>query len=149
MYAMAFTRFYDDPDRVMKKLQESTGPGLYSIGQPGNGNKPHYIKDPSIILQKWGANLYNDRVNVESELLGINYRLNQDTVPQKKIDTDEIVYPVYSKEVTSQSRVTVPVWTTRDLEQTNFWYLPLNPQENVTIPFEVTSTRLLEKDKKR
>jgi hypothetical protein len=149
MYAMAFTRFYDDPDRVMKKLQESTGPGLYSIGQPGNGNKPYYIKDPSIILQKWGANLYNDRVNVESELLGINYRLNQDTVPQKKIDTDEIVYPVYSKEVTSQSRVTVPVWTTRDLEQTNFWYLPLNPQENVTIPFEVTSTRLLEKDKKR
>jgi hypothetical protein len=149
MYAMAFTRFHDDPDRVMKKLQESTGPGLYSIGQPGNGSKPHYIKDPSIILQKWGANLYNDRVNVESELLGINYRLNRDTVSQKKIDTDEIVYPVYSKEVTSQSRAVVPVWMTRDVEQTKLWYLPLNPQENAILPFEVTSTRLLEKDKMR
>ena len=146
---MAFTRFYDDPCRVMKKLQESTDPGLYSLGQPGNGSKPHYIKDPSIILQKWGANLYNDRVNVESELRGIPYKLNRDTIQQKKIDSDEIVYPVYSKEVTSQSRVIAPVWMTRDVEQTKLWYLPLNPQENVILPFATTSTRLLEKDKQK
>jgi hypothetical protein len=148
MYAMAFTRFYDDPDRVMKKLQESTDPGVYCLGQPGNGDRPHYIKDPSIILQKWGANLYHDRVNVESELRGIPYKLNRDTVTQKKIDTNEITYPVYAKEVTSQSRVIAPVWMTRDVEQTKLWYLPLNPQEHVIMPFSTTSTRLLEKDKR-
>ena len=63
---MAFTRFHDDPDRIMKQLQESTDQGMYQLNQPGNGDRPHYIKDPSIILQKWGANLHKDKVGVES-----------------------------------------------------------------------------------
>ena len=41
----------------------------------------------------------------------------------------------------------MPAWTARDLEQTNWSILPLNPQENVCFPFENNlSTRILEKD---
>jgi hypothetical protein len=46
-----------------------------------------------------------------------------------------------------QPRATDPAWTARDLEQSHFYYLPLNPQENVCIPFQNNlSTRILEKD---
>ena len=47
-----FTRFYDDPSRIMKKLQESTDQGLYYLNQPGNGDRPPFIDDPQILLQK-------------------------------------------------------------------------------------------------
>jgi hypothetical protein len=46
-----------------------------------------------------------------------------------------------------QPRATDPAWTARDLEQSHFSYLHLNPQENVCIPFQNNlSTRILEKD---
>ena len=54
---MAFTRFNDDPCRIMKQLQESTDQGRYILNVPGNGDKPCYIDDPYIRLQGWGANL--------------------------------------------------------------------------------------------
>ena len=75
---MAFTRFYDDPCRIMKKLQESTDQGLYYLNQPGNGDRPPFVEDPSILIQKWGANLYHDKTGVESELLGITQPLSHD-----------------------------------------------------------------------
>jgi len=52
---MAFTRFHDDPCRIQKALQESTGPGRYSIDVPGNGISPSYMEDPYIRLQKMGG----------------------------------------------------------------------------------------------
>lgn len=46
-----------------------------------------------------------------------------------------------------KSRVTHPAWTYRDLEQTNWYYPQLNPQENVCFPFQNNlSTRILEKN---
>jgi len=75
---MAFTRFYDDPDRIMKKLQESTDQGMYYLNCPGNGEKPPYVADPNIILQKWGANLHENRIEVESELFRIREPLKRD-----------------------------------------------------------------------
>ena len=48
---------------------------------------------------------------------------------------------------TEQPRATHPAWTARDLEQTNWYILPLNPQENVCFPFENnTSTRIMERN---
>ena len=41
--------------KIMKKLQESTDQGLYYLNQPGNGERPPFINDPQIILQKWGT----------------------------------------------------------------------------------------------
>ena len=54
---MAFTRFHDDPCRIKKQLQESTGPGLFMIDVPGNGLNPCFMEDPFVRMQKWGANL--------------------------------------------------------------------------------------------
>ena len=144
---MAFTRFYDDPCRVMKKLQESTDQGMYYLNQPGNGDRPPFIEDPSIVIQTWGANVYHDRVGVESELLGINYRLSRDD-QRKPFTADPIQYPTYKKEITSQSRTIAPVWTARDLEQDHRYVLPMDPQENVIPIFEHNvSTRIVEKNK--
>jgi hypothetical protein len=48
---------------------------------------------------------------------------------------------------TEESRAIMPAWTARDLEQVNWYYLPLNPQENTCMPFlNNLSTRILEKD---
>ena len=143
---MAFTRFWDDPDCVMKRLQESTDIGMYYLNTPGNGEKPPFIEDPNIILQKWGANLHNNRVSVESELLGIHYNLTRDS-QERKFSSTAISYPSYKKEVTSQPRTTMPAFTARDLEQNHRYILHLNPQEHYmpTFPNNI-STRILVKD---
>jgi hypothetical protein len=131
----------------MKKLQESTDQGLYYLNQPGNGDRPPFIEDPSIVLQTWGANLHKDRVGVESELRGINYPLSRDD-RRKPFVSDAIEYPTCKKEVTSQSRTIAPVWTARDLEQNHRYILPFDPQEHVIPVFEHNvSTRIVEKDK--
>ena len=143
---MAFTRFHDDPDRIMKRLQESTDQGMYYLNQPGNGDKPPFFNDPQIILQKWGANLHEDRIKVESELRGIHNKLSR-TQHSILLTTTPIVYPTYSDEVTSQPRSTNPAWNARDLQQFSFAPLYLNPQENVELPFHANiSTRILERN---
>ena len=65
---MAFTRFHDDKARVEKQLQESTGPGRYMLNVPGNGTQPHFMEDPFIRLDKWGANLRTNTVKLDSIL---------------------------------------------------------------------------------
>ena len=48
---------------------------------------------------------------------------------------------------TEQPRAIMPAWTARDLEQNNFDYLPLDPQEHTCIPFQNNlNTRLIERD---
>jgi len=48
---------------------------------------------------------------------------------------------------TDQSRASNPAWWYRDLEQVDWYYPHLNPQENVCIPFlNNLNTRILEKD---
>ena len=50
-------------------------------------------------------------------------------------------------QITQQSRETHPSWMVRDLEQDNFQYLFLDPQENTCIPFHNNlNTRLIERD---
>lgn len=143
---MAFTRYYDDPDRVMKKLQESTSQGMYYLNQPGNGEAPPFISDPSIIIQGWGANMWNNRVDIETELRG-NRKLTRDGIQCPKTIPSKRAYVSYDKEVTSASRTIAPVWTARDVEQVGWWSLQTNPQNTAIMPFSSTSSRLLEKDK--
>jgi len=145
---MSFTRFYDDPCRIEKQLQESTGPGRYMLNVPGNGPKPCFMEDPFIRLQKWGGNLQTNTINLESELQGRTKRLTRDSVPynSNQVTSKKVEYPV-CQPITNQSRVTHPAWLYKDLEQNNFSILPLNPQENTCIPFHNNlSTRLIERD---
>ena len=81
MYIMSFTRFYDDPCRIEKQLQESTGTGRYMLNVPGNmGDNPCYMEDPYIRAQKWGGNLRTNTINLESDLMGLSRNLNNDCI---------------------------------------------------------------------
>lgn len=148
---MSFTRFHDDPCRIKKQLQESTGPGRYMLNVPGNGETPHYIDDPYIRLQQWGGNLKTNVINIESDLRGLSRSINRDCVDlnnyqQHSAGYSDISYPVLGT-VTDQPRATHPAWEVRDLEQVNWSILPLNPQENTCMHFENNlNTRILEKD---
>ena len=149
---MAFTRFKYDDCRTKKSLQQATDPGRWILNVPGNGANPCYMEDPQIIIQKWGANLRTNTINLESELRGVNRNLNRDCLGKDEyhkydVPNQAIQYPTCTNLTTDQSRATNPAWWYRDLEQNNFDYPPLNPQANVCLPFQNNlSTRILEKD---
>ena len=149
---MAFTRFHDDPCRISKQLQQSTDVGRWVLNVPGNGDKPEYMADPQIRIQTWAGNLMTNSVDLESELRGVTRRVNKDCLGKDeytKFNTKSqpIQYPTNSSLYTEESRTIMPAWTARDLEQVNWYHLPLNPQENTCMPFANNlSTRILEKD---
>ena len=149
---MACTRFFYDDCRTKKSLQQSTDPGRYILNVPGNGDKPYYVEDPNIRIQKWGANLRTNVINLESDLLGVNRQISRDCLGKDNyksynVPNDAIQYPTTTALSTDQSRATNPAWMYRDLEQVDWYYLPLNPQENTCLPFQNNlSTRILEKD---
>lgn len=148
---MAFTRFHDDPCRIKKRLQESTDHGRYIMNVPGNGEKPYYIDDPYLRLQKWGGNLMTNTINIENDLRGMSRQINKDCLNENdyilhRTNANNINYPTIGT-ITDQSRATHPAWMSRDLEQVNWAILPLNPQENTCFPYENNlNTRIIEKD---
>ena len=148
---MAFTRFHDDPCRIRKQMQEWTGPGRYMLNTPGNGDKPCFMEDPFIRLQKWGANLRSNTINLDSDLKGLSRSINRDCLQEncyneQAVKSNAINYPS-CKPTTEQPRAIMPAWTARDLEQVDWYTLPLNPQENTCMPFQNNlNTRILEKD---
>jgi hypothetical protein len=149
---MAFTRFNYDEARTKKNLQQSTGPGRWILNVPGNGITPDFIEDPHIRIQKWGANLRTNTINLESDLKGINHPLSRDCLGKDQftnfnVPNQAISYPSNKILTVQQSRTTNPAWWYRDLEQVDWYYLPLNPQENTCFPFQQNlNTRILEKD---
>ncbi len=148
---MAFTRFHDDPCRINKQLQESTGLGRYMLNVPGNGSKPLYMDDPFIRMQKWGGNLMTNTVNLESDLFGLTRIMNRDDIKSNdyrvsSVKSEQQSYTSVAP-YTDQSRATHPAWEFRDLEQTKWSILPLDPQLNTCYTFQNNlSTRILEKD---
>jgi len=149
---MAFTRFKYDNCRTKKELQQATDPGRWVLNVPGNGANPCYMEDPQIIPQKWGANLRTNTINLESDLRGVNRHLSRDCLGKDEyqkynVPNQPIQYPTCVNLTTEQSRATNPAWWYRDLEQTDWYYPPLNPQVNTCLPFQNNlSTRILEKD---
>ena len=133
---MAFTRFHDDPCRINKQLQESTGLGRYMLNVPGNGSKPLYMDDPFIRMQKWGGNLMTNTVNLESDLFGLSRNTNRDDIQSNE-------YRINAVKGKKQEYQTVSPYT----DQTKLAILPLDPQENTCFTFQNNlSTRILEKD---
>jgi hypothetical protein len=149
---MAFTRFNYDESRTKKHLQQSTGPGRWVMNVPGNGSKPCYMEDSHIRIQKWGANLRTNTINLESDLLGVNRQIGKDCLGKDNylnynVPNEAIQYPSCKSLTTAQSRATNPAWWYRDKEQVDWYYPPLNPQENTCVPFlNNLNTRILEKD---
>lgn len=145
---MSFTRFHDDPCRIQKQLQQSTDPGRYMINVPGNGLTPSYMVDPCMRMQKWGANLMTNTIDLESKLMGIDRRLDRDCTvyTENPVLSEKIQYPNQAPFI-EQPRATEPAWMVREIEQNNWGILQLDPQENVIMPFQNNlSTRVIEKN---
>jgi len=144
---MAFTRFHDDPVRIQKQLQESTYLGRYQLNTPGPGIHLPFMEDPHVRLQKWGANLQNNTVDLESSLRSLHKR---DFV-KPILAESRLPFAGYStmQPYVEQSRASQPAWMYKELEQSK-WETPLiNPQSlsHLETPFQKDlSTRLLERD---
>lgn len=149
---MAFTRINYDECRTIKEQQQATDPGRWILNVPGNGANPCYMEDPHIRIQKWGGNLRTNTIQLESELMGVNRRIGRDCLDKDNylsynVPNEAIEYPNCSNLFTEESRSIAPAWMVRDLEQVDWYYPPLNPQENTCFPFQTNlSTRILEKD---
>jgi hypothetical protein len=74
---MAFTRFNYDECRTKKLLQESTDPGRWMLNVPGNGINLPFLEDPHLRMQKWGANLMADPIDIASDLDGRTRKLTK------------------------------------------------------------------------
>jgi hypothetical protein len=141
---MTSTRFHDDPCRIIKKNQELYQYANYYLNVPGNGSTPPFILDPYINLQKWGANLSENSVDLEAKLLGYTSKIGKDCMSnQMPILTYD---PINKTNITEQPRASNPAWLIRDQLNNRIGeqFQPLKPIEAV---FEHSvSTRLYEKD---
>lgn len=148
---MAFTRFHDDPVRIVTQLSDQTFFGRYQLDTPGPGINLPFPEDPSLRLQGWGANLRTNTVNLESDLIGLSRRLQRDLVNENDYKTHAASssMPMYTsaQPFVEESRASHPAWTYRDLEHPR-WELPwINPQANLEKRFhDNIQTRILEKD---
>ncbi len=136
---MAFSR--DDPANIRCKLNAQNSSLGYMLNVPGNGTRPDYIVDPHIRMQKFGANISSNIVDINSELLGINKQLNRDELVKNTRDPNfnatyrKISYPQYNKSITDQPRTTNPAWQIRGLDKTNWDYPLFNPQTHTEMSF--------------
>ena len=148
---MAFTRFHDDPYRIRKQIEESSFTGRDMLNTPGQGIDLPFIEDPQMRLQKWGANLRNNTVNLESDLLGLTRPLNRDLLglneyTQNAVPTSSVSYKNVDPFV-NESRASHPAWMYKDLEHSRWESPHLNPLNGLEKGFnENVHTRILEKD---
>jgi len=146
-----FTRFNYDQSRTIKKLEESTGPGKYNLNVPGNGISPHFYADPHIRLEKWGANLTSNSMNINNELSGITRKLNRDCIQENYHKKNDITatlpaYPTISN-VVGESRTETPAWELREKSNNRWDFVHQDPQKMVAMQFQNNvSTRILTKD---
>jgi hypothetical protein len=148
---MSFTRFSDDPNRIRKQLEQTTFVGRYMLDVPGQGIDLTFFEDPQIRMQKWGANLRDNTVNLESDLFGMTRKLNRDIIDINDYKTYEVKTNEKqwgtSKPFVEESRASHPAWMYKSLEQDR-WENPfLNPLDKVEKKFvDNLQTRILEKD---
>ena len=148
---MAFTRFHDDPARIKKQIEESSFTGRYMLNVPGQGESLPFYEDPQLRLQKWGANLRTNTVNLESDLRGLTRKLNRDETVYNnyKISALHGTPLNFASESSfiDESRASHPAWMFRDIEQTRWEEPIINPQANLEKKFvDNVQTRILEKD---
>jgi len=152
MYNMSFTRFYDDPARIEKRLEIGTFEGRYQLDRPGPGVNMPFYEEPHQRLQKWGANLQTNTVNLESDLRGLSRSLTRDDIKSNNYKTFAAQSSPMKNYGTAdpyveESRASHPAWMYRDLEQSK-WETPLlDPQANLEKTFLTNvQTRLRRRD---
>ena len=141
---MAFTRTNHDEARTLKRLQQSTDVGRWILNVPGNGVDIPFVEDPYIRIQKWGANLQTNAINLESNLQGRNVIIGPDLI-QPGVETRAIQYPTCRNMTTDQSRATLPAFTFRESTRNNPHFPMFNPQDHIYNKVPV-NTRILAKN---
>jgi hypothetical protein len=121
------------------------------INTPGAGMNLPFFEDPTIRIQKWGANLHTNTVNIESDFFGLTRKANRDLIGYNDyklnaVKSEKIAASTNAPFV-EESRATHPAWMYRDLEQSR-WSAPwLNPLNDIEMKFNTNiQTRILEKD---
>ena len=148
---MSFTRFHDDPHRIQKQIEESSFTGRYMLNTPGPGANLPFYEDPQVRLQKWGGNLQNNTVALESDLHGLTRPLNRDLTNDNNYKLNSVTSSRNSYSsvdpFVQESRASHPASMYKDLEQPR-WESPLlNPLNGLEKGFhENIQTRILEKD---
>ena len=121
------------------------------LNTPGQVVDLPFVQDPQLRLQKWGANLRHNTINLESDLLGLTRPLNRDLVNKnnhhlQSASSSSINYRE-SAPFVDETRSTHPAWKYRDLEQMRWEEPILNPQANLEKKFPNNlQSRILEKD---
>ena len=148
---MSFTRFHDDEIRIKKQLEQQTFPGRYQLDVRGQGSSMPFQEDAHLNLQKFGANIRTNTINLESDLMGLTRPLNRDLVNQNNhaiqaVSSSAITYK-NANPIVDESRTTHPAWKLRGLEQSRWEQPILDPQSNLEKKFPNNlQTRILEKD---
>lgn len=151
---MSFTRFHDDPARIIKKNIETSSMNDYIFNVPGNTStiQSQYFEDPHLRLQKTGGQQFNNMVNVETMLRNTHVKLNRDNVKlneykQNSLRTMPIKSVNVKQAITNETRATHPVFEYREKQTHRPNILLKDPQRNVFIPFRNNlDTNILEKD---
>ena len=136
---MAFSR--DDEANIKCKLLSSSNSLNYMLNVPGNGSNPNFFIDPQIRLQKFGGNIGNHIIDINSNLLGINKEITKyDFIlnsrdPYIKTTYVKNDYPIINFAITDQSRSVLPAWQLKDLERINWAYPLEDPQANIQKQF--------------
>ena len=177
---MSFTRNPYDMCNYKYKLAEITGEGVYQLSRPDNSCTSCLPSDPRIIAQSKGVSISKNTsmIDIDSELIGITRNLSD--CPDRQYFPDQNASfqcgaqtGKYRKGCTNNSKLCVddsqkmnftdcPQLTTDDCRLSNppstlrgtgwnsWQWLPFNPQERVTQPFDFQiNSKLLSKDAHR
>ena len=150
---MSFTSFRNDPARIKQELEQSTMTGRYQLNTPGNGINMPFQEDPQLRLQKWGANLRTNIMDIDNDLRGSTRPINRDLLEINDYKTkipasNTMLYPS-AQPFIEESRASHPAWMYRDFELKRWEYPFINHQsQSATEPaFQWNiQTRILEKD---
>lgn len=147
-----FTSFKNDQSRIKKNLEISSYAGRYFLDVPGPGLDIPFMEDTQVRMQKWGANLQSNMVDLEGELFSINRKISRDYNDHDQykkfiVDSNPIQSFSTKNPFVEESRSSHPAFVYRELE-TNRYETPwINPQANLEKPFhDNIQTRILEKD---
>ena len=148
---MSFTRLYNDPSITRDHVKQSTFAGKYALNTPGPGIQLPFMEDPNIRLQKWGANMMSNTVNIENDLKGMTRILNRDYIEKNNYMAlatrgNLESYPV-EKCFVDETRNSNPAWSLRCIDNIRWDFPIVNPQANLEKTFHNNiQTRILEKD---
>ena len=176
---MAWNRNRSDVCSYKYQLAETIGPGVYQLVRPNNQSIPVLPKDPRYIAQSSGVSISKNTslIDIDSELIGISRNLSD--CPDRKympdsnasfhcgaqtgkvrtgcrpgdklcVDNSQTLNFADNGLWTEDTRLSAPACTLRGTGWNRWNWLPMDPQERVTIEFDYQiDTKILSKDNHR